>query len=200
VPRQSIRSQRKAEIVKAFYKVAKKEGLSNASIAKVAKQAKVNPSLVMHYFNSRDELLLALNDFILERYLTIYQVKGPEIDSEEKLHDLIKNLFSRKWNRLFDDGVFYSCYAEIYRNDQFRKSFKRLHDQLHQGLKLVLNEASEKGILFHPNTRELAENIFALVDGAYYYLGMVDDIEEKKKRVAMYQRLALEMLETHVIK
>lgn len=199
MPKQSIRAQRKSEIVKAFYSVAKKEGLANASIAKVAKQAKVNPSLVMHYFNSRDELLLALNDFILERYLTIYQVKGAQIDTEEKLQDLIKNLFSRKWNRLFDDGVFYSCYAEIYRNQQFRKSFKKLHDQLHQRLKEVLDQACENGILFSTNTGELSENIFALVDGAYYYLGMVDDDEVKEKRIAIYQKLALEMLQTQVV-
>ena len=198
--KQSIRAQRKSSIIKSFYQVAKKEGLSNASIAKVARRAKVNPSLVMHYFNSRDELLLALNDFILERYLTIYQVKSPRVQTEEQLYEIIENLFSRKWNRLFDDGVFYSCYAEIYRNDQFKKSFKALHDQLHLRLMHVLDEACAQGILYHENTKELADHIFALVDGAYYYLGMVDDPKEREKRIESYQSLALEMLRMHAMK
>lgn len=200
MPKKTIREQRKAEIIKSFYRVAKREGLENASIAKVADHAGINPSLVMHYFNTREELLLALNDFILERYLNIYKVNGPVIDTSEKLIHLIENLFSRKWNRLFDDGVFYSCYAQIYRNKKFKQSFKQLHDQLHRQMKKALDEAVENGVLLDQNTKELSENIFALVDGAYYYLGMVEDKEVFKKRLKAYQRLAIEMLHLKMAK
>ena len=195
VGKKNIREQRKAEIIKAFYAVAKKEGLENASISKVADYARINPSLVMHYFKTRDELMVALNDFILERYLNIYQVNGSVVDTREKLIQLIENLFSRKWNRLFDDGVFYSFYAQVYRNKTFRESFKQLHDTLHVTLKKALDEAVENGVLDHPNTRELSNHIFAMVDGAYYYLGLVDDREEIEKRLASYKRLAISMLE-----
>ena len=195
VGKKSIREQRKADIIKAFYTVAKKEGLENASISKVADVAKINPSLVMHYFHTREALMIALNDFILERYLNIYKVSGPAIDSREKLNQLIENLFSRKWNRLFDDGVFYSFYAQIYRNKRFRESFKELHDTLHLTLKKALDEAVDNGVLRHPNTRELANNIFAMVDGAYYYLGLVDDPAEIDQRLEAYKRLAISMLE-----
>lgn len=193
--KKSIREQRKEEIIRAFYAVAKKEGLENASISKVADVAKINPSLVMHYFKTRDELMMALNDFILERYLHIYQVNGAKVDNRDKLIQLIENLFSRKWNRLFDDGVFYSFYAQIYRNKTFRQSFKKLHDTLHLTLQKALDEAVENGVLSHPNTRELANNIFAMVDGAYYYLGLVDDKAEVEKRLQAYKRLAISMLE-----
>jgi AcrR family transcriptional regulator len=195
VTKKTIRQQRKAEIIKAFYYVAKREGLENASIAKVAEQAKINPSLVMHYFKTRDELMLSLNHFILDRYLNIYKVNGPIVDSREKLIELIENLFSRKWNRLFDDGVFYSCYAQIYRNKEFKKSFKKLHDSLHQKLQRSLDEAVENRVIDIKNTSEVAENIFALVDGAYYYLGLVDDKEELNRRLEAYKRLAICILE-----
>jgi len=195
VGKKNIREQRKAEIIKAFYAVAKKEGLENASISKVADYAKINPSLVMHYFKTRDELMVALNDFILERYLNIYKVNGSVVDTREKLIHLIENLFSRKWNRLFDDGVFYSFYAQVYRNKRFRESFKQLHDMLHLTLKKALDEAVENDVFEHPNTRELSNHIFALVDGAYYYLGLVDNQEEVERRLAAYKRLAISMLE-----
>jgi hypothetical protein len=45
------------------------------------------------------------------------------------------------------------------------------------------------------NTSEVAENIFALVDGAYYYLGLVDDKEELNRRLEAYKRLAICILE-----
>lgn len=193
--KKTIRQQRKAEIIKAFYQVAKKEGLENASIAKVAERAKINPSLVMHYFKTRNELMLALNHFILERYLNIYKVNGSVVDSREKLIELIENLFSRKWNRLFDDGVFYSCYAQIYRNKAFKKSFKKLHDSLHEKLQRSLDEAVENGVIDMKNTAEAAKNIFALVDGAYYFLGLVDEKEAFNQRLEAYKRLAICILE-----
>lgn len=193
--KKSIRTQRKEEIIKAFYAVAKKEGLENASIAKVAARARVTPGLVMFYFKTRDELMLALNEFILERYLRIYQVSGPTINSMEKLSRLIENLFSRKWNRLFDDGVFYSCYAQIYRNHIFRKNFKELHDLLHKKLKKALDEAREHQLLdAELDTAETAEHLFALVDGAYYYLGMVENSDEMEQRLVSYKKLAFSLL------
>ncbi len=192
--KKSIREKRKAEIIKAFYIVAKKEGLENASIAKVADQAKINPSLIIHYFKNREGLLLALNDFILERYLRIYKVNGSAVNSKERLVQLIENLFSRKWNRLFDDGVFYSCYAQIYRNDHFKQSFKKLHDLLHEKLKNALDEALENNVITHEDTKQLAQTIFALLDGAYYYLGMVEDKAVYDERLETYKKLVMKEL------
>ena len=54
--RKSLKETRQKEIVKAFYSVAKREGLEKTSIAKVAENMKINPSLVIHYFKSKQEL------------------------------------------------------------------------------------------------------------------------------------------------
>ncbi len=189
----SIGERRKQEIIKAFYSEANKKGLENTSIAIVAERAGVNPSLIIHYFKSREGLLLSLVDYILERYLTIYHVKST-VDTKEKLVETIGNLFSRKWNRLFSDGVFYSCYAQIYQNKQFKLRFKELHDLLHEKLQKTLDEAVAHGVISVDNTSEMSEIIFALVDGAYYYLGMVDDKEAYSHRVAVYRQTALRLL------
>ena len=56
VGRKNIAEQRRKEILKAFYKVAKKIGLENTSIAKVADEMTISNGLVMHYFKTRDEI------------------------------------------------------------------------------------------------------------------------------------------------
>ncbi len=48
--RKSIKESRQKEIIEAFYTIAKKEGLENASIVKTAALININPSLVIHYF------------------------------------------------------------------------------------------------------------------------------------------------------
>ena len=191
--RKSLKETRQKEIVIAFYKVAKKEGLKKASIAKVAETMKVNPSLIIHYFKSRKELLNALVDFILKRYLEIYKLDGG-IDSKEKLIDLIDHLFSRNWHRLFDDGVFYSCYALIYRHPSVKDKYKELHDTLISRFRESLKEAQDNNIIKVDDLDETAEVIFSMVDGAYFSLGMEKNNEELDKRAKIYKKHVKQLL------
>lgn len=192
--RKSLKEIRQKEIVKSFYNVAKREGLEKTSIAKVADNLKINPSLVIHYFKSKQELEVALIDHILEKYLQIYKSNG-EINSTEKLLDLIDKLFSRKWNRLFDDGVFYSCYAHVYRNKEFKSKFKQLHDSLRSILKQSFIDAQKSEVIKPDNIEKLTETIFALLEGAYYYLGLVDDKKEYNLKVEYYKQHVIEILQ-----
>ncbi len=177
----------------SFYQVAKKEGIENASIAKVANRLDVNPSLIMHYFKSRDEMLIAFVSFILEKYMAIYKTNG-EINSKEKLLDLIDGLFSRKWNRLFNDSVFYSCYALIYRNKNFKKQFKTLHDSLRKSLVQSFVESNQHGVTAISDIDKTVEIVFNIIEGAYYYLGMVDDKDEYETKTEWYKNHVLGML------
>ena len=192
--RKSLKDIRQKEIIKGFYAVAKKEGLENTSIAKVAELMQINPSLIIHYFKSKDGLVLGLIDYILERYEGIYKINGGEIDTKEKLKELIDNLFSRKWNRLFDDGVYYSCYALTYRDDQFKDKYKALHDSLRFMLQKALDEANRHGVITCSNRNELAETIFAVLEGAYYYLGMSSSNVEYEKKMKLYESYVLRLL------
>ncbi len=69
--RKSKRQTRRLEIIQSFYEVAKENGLENASIAKVAEAMGISNGLVMHYFNTKDELLLGLNEYILQQHLHV---------------------------------------------------------------------------------------------------------------------------------
>jgi len=193
VGRKSLKETRQKEIVIGFYKVAKKEGLKSASIAKVAECLNVNPSLIIHYFKTRRELINALVDFILKRYLEIYKLNGG-INSKEKLLALIDHLFSRSWHRLFDDGVFYSCYALIYRNPSVKDKYKLLHDTLISKFRQSLEEAQSNGIVNIDNLEETTEVIFSMVDGAYFSLGMISDLEERDRKAAFYKQYVKRML------
>lgn len=191
--RKSLKKERQKEIIKALYKVTKKEGIENASIAKVADLLEMNPSLIIHYFKTKEDLLNSLASFILERYLSIYKIDG-EIDSKEKLKQLIDNLFSRKWNRLFDDGVFYSCYALTYRNPEFKDKFRYLHDSLRKRLCSTLTEANINLLLGIANVEQTVELVFNILEGAYYYLGMVDNKLEYNKKTNWYKQHVLKLL------
>lgn len=196
--RKSLKDSRQEEIINAFYEVAKEIGLENTSIAKVAEHMGINPSLVLHYFKTRDELLNGLIEFILKKYNGIYKSTEQGLTTLHDLYKLIDSLFSRKWNHLFDDGVFYSCYALVYRDKTVKKSFRLLHEALRHALAEALRTANENGVIEIENEEETTELIFALVEGAYYYLGMVDNKRVYKQKLSFFRNQALTILNVPV--
>lgn len=193
--RKSLIVPRQKEIIKAFYKVAKKEGLENASIAKTAESIGINPSLVMHYFKTKDHLVYGLIEYILDKYLLIYKIP-PEYTTHPKkaLLKVIDNIFSNKWNILFDDSVSYSCYSLAFRDKIIKERYKSLLDALRQKLELLIQDCKNIGVLEVEDPALVADIIFVLVDGAYYYLSLVTDREEYQHKLMQYKQQAVAYL------
>ncbi len=192
--RKSLKPIRQKAIIKAFYAVARKEGLENASIAKVASVLDVNPSLVIHYFKTKQDLIHGLIEYILERYRLIYNPENGTSNPAMRLRKVIRNLFSRKWDKLIDDGVFYSSFSLIFRDRTVKAHYKKMHDHLRQMLTDTLQEANDNGVIEVDDVEETADLVFILVEGAYYYLSMVSDKTEYDRRIEHYQRTVLTML------
>ena len=195
--RKNLGIQRRKEIIISFYEVCRDIGLENASIAKLAQHMDISKGLVLHYFKNRDELLIGLNEYILEQHLLVLTSEEKSVlNSKEEVEAFIKNLFTRAWNDYFDDGVFYSCYALIYRIPEFRESFKSYLQQLHQVLYEKLRTAQDNGVITNNNLKEVTEVIFALIDGAYYYLGMFDESGSSyHQKVNLYVNHSLGLLD-----
>lgn len=192
--RKSLKPIRQKGIIKAFYKVARKEGLENASIAKVATVLDVNPSLVMHYFKTKQDLLHGLIEYILEQYRMIYNPENGTANPRIRLEKIIRNLFSRKWDKLFDDGVFYSSFSLVFRDQKVKEHYKNLHDHLRQMLADTLREANENGVIRLDDVENTADLVFIFVEGSYYYLSMVSDKAEYQRRMEHYQQTVMSML------
>jgi AcrR family transcriptional regulator len=193
--RKSLKTPRQKEIIKAFYKLAKKEGLENASIAKTAALININPSLVMHYFKSRESLIDGLIEYILDKYMLIYRIPGDNGAGPKKtLLKVIDNIFSNKWNALFADSVSYSCYSMAFRDRTIKIKYKNLLDTLRMNLQELIADCKTRGILQVEDPVLTADIIFVLVDGAYYYLCLVTDKNEYQRKLNHYKRQALALL------
>ncbi|WP_268033174.1 TetR family transcriptional regulator [Algoriphagus sp. PAP.12] len=181
-----VSADRKKEIIHGFYELAKVNGIENTSIAKIGKHLGMPPSLIMHYFPTRDILISNLISFILKRILKIYTpiIKELRAQNYTDPDTFTDRLFSRDWNLLVDDGVFYSCFSLIFRNEMIKKEFRNLHLKLRDDLKEILDQDEN---LRKKNTALLSEQIFVIVEGAYYYLSMVEDQEEYQEKVKIFK-------------
>jgi len=193
--RKSLIVPRQKEIIKAFYNVAKKEGLENASVAKTAESIHINPSLVMHYFKTKEHLVYGLIEYILDKYLLIYKIPAEYATHPRKaLLMVIDNIFSNKWNTLFDDSVSYSCYSLAFRDKVIKEKYKSLLDVLRKKLELLILDCKKMGVLEAEDPALVADMIFVLVDGAYYYLSLVKDKQEYQDKLMRYKKQAVAYL------
>ncbi|MGA0555583.1 TetR/AcrR family transcriptional regulator [Larkinella sp. VNQ87] len=194
--RKSLKDTRRQEIIQMFYQVAKKEGLENTSIAKIAVVMAINPSLIMHYFQTRDDLISGLIDFMLDKYQLIFDIATQRHDTPEAvLLKVIDRLFSKDWNHLFDDGLFYSCYSLTFRNAVIQEKYKTMLDSLRHKLARLIQDCANAGALQTADAYQTADLIFVLVDGAYYYLSLVSDKTEYEQKLGQYKQQALTLLD-----
>lgn len=193
--RKSLKETRQLEIIRFFYKVAKKEGLENTSIAKIAKVMDINPSLIIHYFQTKEELTYALIDYLLNKYLLIYKIsKDTDVPLKQALITVVDDLFSRKWNKLFDDGLFYSCYALAFRDKKVKAKYQRLTDTLRARLTSLIERCRTARLIEVDDPRWTADLIFVLVDGAYFYLSMAPDNKSFDQKITVYRSEAYRLL------
>ncbi|WP_026955844.1 TetR family transcriptional regulator [Algoriphagus vanfongensis] len=184
---------RKKEIIEGFYELSKVNGIENTSIAKIGKHLGMPPSLIMHYFPTRDILISNLISFILKRMLRIYTpiIKELRVQNYTDPVTFVDRLFSRDWNLLIDDGVFYGCFSLIFRNETIKREFRNLHLKLRENLKEILDQ-DEK--LNQKDTALLSEQIFVVVEGAYYYLSMIEDEEMYEDKVQIFKNQVYQLL------
>ena len=191
--RKSIKDIRQQEIVRALYKTAKAEGLHNASIKKVADEMNVNPSLILHYFKTKEDLIFALIDYILNRYLNICTIKSNR-SAIDQLMEVLNNIFSRKWNTLVSDDVYYNCFTLIFRDPLIQKKYRQLHDSLRESLTEHLEACIDEGSLQLDDPKITANLIYTILEGAYFYLCMVPDTQTRTEVMDQHKKHAFAIL------
>lgn len=131
----------------------------------------------------------------MDKYQLIYKVRSKKPkDSKAALLEIINNIFSKKWNALFDDGLFYSCYSLTFREKKIRDMYKKLLDSLRTILSSHIELCRSEGLLNVDQSDATADNIFILVDGAYFYLSLVSDKREFDEKLKKYKQQAIDML------
>jgi AcrR family transcriptional regulator len=192
--RKSLKEGQQKKIIEAFYNIAIKEGIENTSFGKIAKELDMHPSLVVHYFSTKEEMLLGLIDFIIANYEQIYEPEDININSLQTLIEVLNNIFSRKWNCYIDDSIFYNCFALIFRNPLIKSKFKEMHMLLREWLRNLIQNCVDQKLIKCEDPGHAADLIFVISDGSYYFLSMIDDPTDYARHAEKYRIEAFKIL------
>ena len=183
---------RKPEILEHYYQVIIKEGLEGASIGKIAKSMNIHPSLIIHYFKTKEKMTVELVDLLIDKY------EAPEFLDFSHIHDLkqrfqalMDTIFSLEWSRTVNPGVHFGFYYLSFRNpvirERFKGMFKRFKDYLEQELEIY----RRAGVIHTPDVETAADVIVTLMEGLEFHANFLSDgqpfeqFADKSKKIAV---------------
>ncbi|MBT4638847.1 MAG: amidohydrolase family protein [Deltaproteobacteria bacterium] len=186
--RKDISHIRKPEILKHAYRVVAKEGFIGATINKIAKEMGINPGTLMHYFKNKEELTLALVDYMTERIKDSYQKAYAKYDGppERRIETMIEIHFDQEDPSLTRGSVFWSCYALGIRNPKIMAAIRNMYKIFLENTIRNLEEANAADRIKIKDPELMAYMILSTIDGLGW-LRMTMDNEDLPKLKEAYQ-------------
>jgi len=186
---------RRREMLAAYYQVLKDEGLQGASIAKIAKRIDAPPSLLIHYFGTKEQMTIELVDYLLDEYRQGYGDRLAAIaDPLERLHAILTTFLDPVYHQLLDDSVFYACFYLSLRHPAVRRRFATLYEASLELVETTLEECMKSGALPQDDAHELAVAINALEQGYAFLIGGGADEAAKAEIGGALRKRALRLL------
>lgn len=162
-------SERKPAILKAFYGVIEAEGFENASVAKVAARAGVHASLVIHYFGTKEQMVLELVDDVLATYATLFRRLPRDRQPHQRLERLLALIWSREWHEAASFAVVFSFLALSQRDRAVRERVSRLYTSYRRYLLSQINFFVENEVVRIDDPEKTVEALISLSEGSHYF-------------------------------
>ena len=186
---------RKPEILENFYPVIIQKGIEGASFGKIARRMNIHPSLIIHYFKNKENMMLALADFLIEKYEAPEFLQFNHIeDTEERFHALMDTIFSLEWSRTIDPGVHFCFYYLSFRNSDIRKRYERIIRRFRDYLIQEFEAYRQKDIVKIRNTRMAADLIVTLMEGLEFHARFLSESQPFEHFANDAKELAVKML------
>ncbi|MGH1337718.1 MAG: TetR/AcrR family transcriptional regulator [Aureispira sp.] len=195
--RKSKAEVRKKEILDNFHVILKEEGFENASIAKVAKRMEVNPSLLIHYYGTKEKMVVSFVDNLLEQHENNFRTEILATEqSKATLEEVLAALFGEAWLNYADPTVFYAFYYLSARNEAIKSRFQQMYGTFRTLLLPLIRTWMEAKRIKEDDPEMVADYILMMNEGLLYYDKLMRDPQGFKRRVCYLKEAIIKTLTT----
>jgi len=164
-PKPDVSEKRIKQILEAATDVFSKKGFSKARMDDIAARARLSKGTLYLYFKSKDAIITALLDRILQHEMRDINITLNGATAEERLlhfaNSLANNLHS--WMQVIP--VAYEFLGLIFRNKLVQKSFRQYLNTYLDLVVPVIQEGIENGEFINVNPKEIALALGAIFEG-----------------------------------
>lgn len=186
---------RKPEILRSFYQTIVEEGIEGASIGKVARRMNIHPSLIMHYFSTKENMMTELMDYIINEYGNLLKnISVYHDEPHERIHQLLDVLWSDEWYRMTDVSADFSMLSVSFRHEKVNRQFRNLYAQFGKFLAMELQRFMDAGIIAAGDPDVSAEVLVSLIEGYRHFKHFYVDKDSSERFRLEMKRAVLNML------
>lgn len=160
---------RRTQILRASYDVATRKGLDGLTVRLVAARAGLSSGLVLFHFRTKEQLLIALLDYVLETTTVLHLTE--DIARIQSPLDRLLALLQREMNRLSREPkrirVFYDFWARGFRNPLVRTKMRGELDRYREAFRPMAEAvlAAEPERFAHVTPESLAAVAVSFIKG-----------------------------------
>lgn len=186
---------RKPQILENYYQVLLEEGFEGTSIGKIARRMNIHPSLIIHYFKTKENMTIELVDLLIEKYEAPEFLQYEHIqDLEQRFQALIDTVFSFEWSRTIDPGLHFGFYYLSFRNPKIRNAYESMIQRFRDYLVKELEFYQQAGIVKTNDAKTAAGIIVTLMEGLEFHAQFLSEGQPFEKFANYAKQLVLSML------
>lgn len=190
--RKSRADIRRPEILEHTYQTLLDESLESASLVKIARRAGIAPSLISHYFDSKDELIAALADYLTDKYDVFLMRDFQAIrNPEERLEAILEARFGEWSKQAVEDRVWFDIYALSLRHPRIHNKLKEMYRKDREALMSQLESCAVREVS-SGDLETLAVIITMCMEGIGYFTSLMEPEYPFSKTVEIYRKILLE--------
>jgi len=157
--------------------VINEEGFHKASIARVARRMGVSPNLLVHYFKSKDAMVLELFDLLMVEYFEfVGAATAGENPGEHRIKTMLKAMFGMGVNKqLLTEKCFYALYYIGLSNKQISQRMEQVYDKRSRELATEIRSAMDNGEINPADPEKMTALVMALFEGFSFMANMRTD-------------------------
>ncbi len=133
---------RRMQILKAAYELASRKGLDALTVRLVAKRAKLSPGLVLFHFGTKDQLITALLDYLIETTSVLHVTE--DITGIPAPLDRLLVLLRREMNRMVSEPrlirLFFDFWAKGFTHALIRTKMQAELDRYREAFRPIAHE------------------------------------------------------------
>lgn len=179
----SLKPNRKSEIIQTYYQMLSEMGYENISMAKMAKKMGIPSSLLFYYYPSKLDMTYELVDHVLTfcRADVVFQ-----LDNNMSFVQYVNRLFSNHQGQV-NFNAYLECYSLAMQDIGIRHKFADSYNIVRKDITDKLEYFMDKGEISCANPEQEADYLITLIDGFQVYFDFIED--PNRKNAVLYNLL-----------
>jgi len=197
--RKNRSEQRKKEILKACYKVFAENGFEKTTFVKVADRLNVTNPLIVHYFGTKENMILAMVEYMHRDQAEIVSKLVENIKNPEQRMNMVLDYYlGESFEKSFDDVVYYGCFYLSLKNSRIREKFNKIIEQFDKTIYREIKRYLDVSRKTHIDPDMIAFMLDALVEGLDFLCAMKASKKGRHERVEQIKQVMWKLLECDI--